>query len=79
VTTIFKVALLCAITCAIVSAQAVSTSQISGTVQDSSGSAVPGADVKATQTATGAARTVTRGPDGGYLLPICQLGLIRSR
>ena len=44
--------------------QAVSTSQISGTVQDSSGSAVPAAEVEAIQTATGAARSVTSGPDG---------------
>src|SRR5579864_9183408 len=57
-----------------VSAQAVSTSQITGTVQDSSGSAVPGAEVKATQTATGAARTVTSGPDGGYLLTNLPVG-----
>jgi hypothetical protein len=74
VRTFFRVALLCAITCAIVSAQAVSTSQISGTVQDSSGSAVPGAEVKATQTATGAVRTVSSGPDGGYLLTNLPVG-----
>jgi hypothetical protein len=49
-------------------AQAVSTSQINGTIQDSSGLAVPGAQVTATQTDTGAVRTVTSGPDGSYVL-----------
>jgi hypothetical protein len=47
-------------------AQAVSTSEIKGTVQDSSGSAVPGAEVKVTQTGTGLIRTVITGTDGGY-------------
>ncbi len=47
-------------------AQAVS--QIQGTVQDSTGAAVPGADVKATQTATGAVRTATSASDGNYVL-----------
>ncbi len=45
------------------------TAQIQGTVLDSTGSAVPGADVKATQTGTGAVRTVTSGTDGAYVLP----------
>ncbi len=54
--------------------QAVSTSQISGTVQDSSGSAVPAAEVKAVQTATGAARSVTSGPDGSYVLTNLPVG-----
>ena len=40
------------------------TAQIQGTVLDSTGSAVPGADVKATQTDTGAVRNVTSGADG---------------
>jgi hypothetical protein len=60
--------------CAILSAQAVSTAQIKGTVQDSSGSAVPGAEVKATQTATGATRTVTSATDGSYALPELSIG-----
>src|SRR5580658_5559747 len=55
-------------------AQALSTSQISGTVQDSSGSAVPGAEVKLTQTDTGAVRTTTSGPDGTYVLPSLPVG-----
>ena len=53
--------------CAVVWAQA-STAQIHGVVQDSSGAAVPGAEVKAIQTETGATRTVDSGADGGYVL-----------
>ena len=45
------------------------TSQIQGTVQDSTGAAVPGAEVKVTQTETGASRTANTGGDGGYVLP----------
>src|ERR1700680_3791582 len=55
-------------------AQAVSTSQISGTVQDSSGLAVPGAEVKVTQTDTGAIRAVVSGPDGAYVIPSLPVG-----
>src|ERR1700704_5385345 len=49
-------------------AWAQTTSQVKGTVRDSSGLPVPGAAVKATQTATGAVRTVTSGADGAYVL-----------
>jgi Carboxypeptidase regulatory-like domain/TonB dependent receptor len=52
--------------CSIIWGQAISTSQIKGTVQDSSGSAVPGAEVKVTQTATGTSRTATSAADGSY-------------
>ena len=45
------------------------TSQINGTINDSSGSVIPGAAIKATQTATGAVRTATSGTDGGYAIP----------
>jgi hypothetical protein len=51
-----------------------STAQISGSIQDSSGAAVPAAEVKATQTATGAARTAISGPDGGYVLANLPVG-----
>jgi hypothetical protein len=54
--------------------QAISTSQIKGTVQDTSGSAVPGAEVKATQTGTGTSRTATTAADGSYLLPDLAVG-----
>jgi len=62
------VTLVLSISCAAVWAQSLSTSQISGTIKDTTGSAVPGAEVKATQTATGAVRTLTSGPDGSYVL-----------
>jgi hypothetical protein len=51
--------------------------QIQGVVLDASGSAVPGADVKATQTATGALRTVTTGADGAYVLSNLPIGPYR--
>jgi len=54
--------------------QAISTSLISGTVTDASGLAVPGAQVKAIQTDTGAIRTVTTGADGSYVLPTLPVG-----
>src|SRR6202453_614801 len=50
------------------------TSQISGTVKDPSGSAIPGAGVKATQTATGVVRNATTGADGAYVLPNLPIG-----
>ena len=61
-------------TCAGAWAQAISTSQINGTVQDASGLAVPGAEVKATQTATGLVRTVTSGADGAFVLTNLPVG-----
>jgi hypothetical protein len=50
------------------------TSQINGIVKDSSGLVIPGAEVKATQTATGAVRTTTSGADGGYTLTNLPVG-----
>ena len=54
--------------------QAISTSQINGTVRDASGLAVPGAEVKATQTDTGQRRTVISSADGGYVLANLPIG-----
>src|SRR5215467_14386300 len=51
-----------------------STSQINGTVRDASGLAVPSAEVKVTQTATGASRTAVSGADGAYVLPNMSIG-----
>jgi hypothetical protein len=51
-----------------------STSQINGTVRDASGLAVPSAEVKVTQTATGASRTALTGADGAYVLPNLPIG-----
>src|SRR5450631_1868347 len=59
---------------ALVWAQAVSTAQIGGVVQDSTGLAVPGAEVKVTQTDTGAIRTATSNADGSYVLPSLPVG-----
>src|SRR5215469_14643750 len=52
----------------------VSTAQIQGTVQDSSGLAVQGAEVRATQTETGAVRTVMTSADGGYVFADLAIG-----
>jgi len=60
--------------CSTVFAQAVSTAQISGTVTDASGLAVPGAEVKATHADTGAMRMATTGGDGGYILTNLPVG-----
>jgi Carboxypeptidase regulatory-like domain len=49
-------------------AQTTATSQISGLVQDPSGSAVSGARVSVTNTDTGVNRTVNSGPDGTYII-----------
>ena len=54
--------------------QAISTSQINGTVRDASGLAVPGAEVKATQTDTGQMRTVISSADGVYVLANLPIG-----
>ena len=57
-------ALLCSMSCM---GYAQVTAQIHGTVKDASGAAVPGAEVKATNTGTGVSRTVTSEADGGYI------------
>jgi hypothetical protein len=49
-------------------AQSVSTSQIAGTVRDSTGLAIPGAQITVTQTDTGAGRTAQTEADGSYIL-----------
>jgi outer membrane receptor protein involved in Fe transport len=58
-------------------AQAQNTSQMQGTVQDATGSAVPGAEVKTTQTDTGTIRSTTTGLDGGYVLANLPIGPYR--
>ena len=47
-------------------AQTVAVAQLSGTVLDESGAALPGAEVRVTQTDTGMNRFVITGQDGGY-------------
>jgi Carboxypeptidase regulatory-like domain len=58
-------------------AQAISTAQIRGIVQDASGAAVAGATITLTQTSTGAARTTTSAADGTYSLPDLPIGPYR--
>jgi len=60
--------------CNTVWAQSVSTAQISGTVQDQQGAAIPGAEVKVTQTETGATRSLTTSADGSYAMPNLPIG-----
>ena len=55
-------------------AQAIGGSQLSGVVHDSSGGAIPGAEVTATKTDTGTIRTVFTGADGTYSLPNLPIG-----
>ena len=61
----------------VLSAQTISTSQIRGTIQDPSGAAVAGAEVRLTETATGAVRTATSTADGSYTLPDLSVGTYR--
>jgi hypothetical protein len=58
--------LMCSLACATAWAQA--TGQISGTVKDPSGAVLPGVEVKATQTDTGAERTTVTNETGYYVL-----------
>jgi hypothetical protein len=51
-----------------------STAQISGTVKDETGAAIPGAQVRATQAATGAVRSAVSGADGSYVLANLPVG-----
>jgi len=55
-------------------AQAIGGGQIQGTVNDPTGSAVPGATVEAVQKDSGTRRVVTSGSDGGYNLPSLPVG-----
>jgi len=55
----------------------VSTSQISGLVQDQTGAAVPGAEVVVTQINTALTRSTLTGNDGGYVLPNLPVGPYR--
>src|ERR1700677_4116014 len=73
----FRFAVFFAATCLIAWGQAVSTSQIKGTVHDPSGLAIPDAAVKVTQTDTGAVRTAATGADGAYVLPNLPIGPYR--
>jgi hypothetical protein len=58
---LFRIGLIVAFACPALWGQA--TAQISGTVADQSGARLPGAEVSATQTATGLVRTVVSNED----------------
>lgn len=57
--------------------QAVSTSQVSGVVRDTSGAAIPGANVRLTQTDTAASRTAVTSSFGTYVIPNLPVGPYR--
>src|SRR5436189_2564204 len=64
-----------ALSCTAVWAQA--TAQISGTVKDQSGAVLPGVEITATQTGTGAMRTAVTNETGSFVLPSLPLGPYR--
>ncbi|MBV9155479.1 MAG: TonB-dependent receptor [Acidobacteriaceae bacterium] len=70
----FAFALFCALLTTNMWAQGVSTSQISGTVQDPSGLLIAGAEIRLTQTETGAIRLETSGTDGAYIISNLPVG-----
>src|SRR5439155_26184771 len=55
-------------------AQTVSVAQIRGSVKDPSGAALPGAEVKVTQTDTGLVRNVLSDETGTFTLPNLPIG-----
>ena len=61
----------------IAAAQAVSVTQIQGTVQDGTGAALPGVTVTIIQTSTGLVRTVVTDNDGRYLFQALPVGPYR--
>src|SRR5687767_5050925 len=69
--------LLVLVAVAVASAQVGSTAQISGTVRDASGGVLPGADVTATQTDTGARRSVVTTETGAFALTNLPIGPYR--
>src|SRR5687767_5745417 len=59
------------------SAWAQATAQISGRVQDQTGAVLPGAEITATQTGTGIARTTITNETGSYVLTNLAIGPYR--
>src|SRR5262245_57608677 len=74
---LFALMLLAGVSAPRMSAQSAPVAQISGTVQDSTGAAVPAAHVTITNTATSAARTVDSGTDGAYTFTNLPVGPYR--
>ena len=58
-------------------AQAVANAEIHGSVADSSGAAIVGAQIRAIQTDTGQVRTTVSANDGSYVLPNLPIGAYR--
>jgi hypothetical protein len=58
-------------------AQAVANATIHGEISDASGAAVPNAQIRAVQTATGQILTTVSGADGDYVLPNLPVGPYR--
>jgi hypothetical protein len=76
-TTLLPIVVSGALSCGPLWSQSTSVSQISGTVQDSTGLVVPGTQITVTQTDTGLVRSTASGPDGAYLLPGLPVGPYR--
>src|SRR5262245_61363126 len=72
---LFCALFVCVFGCATAWGQA--TAQINGTVSDPSGAFIPGAEVTATQTATGINRSVLSNESGAYILPNLPVGPYR--
>lgn len=60
-------------------AQSVSSAQVSGVVRDSSGGALPGADVTITKIDTGAVRSTVTSADGAFVVPNLPVGPYQLR
>src|SRR5436190_24113650 len=69
--------LVCVLTATTFWGQAVSTSQITGTVKDQTGAVLAGAEVTATQTETSAKRTAVSDETGSYILTNLPIGPYR--
>src|SRR3954470_18995234 len=72
-TTVFAIAITVAIAPAVL-AQTVAVAQLSGSVHDESGAAIPGVDVSFTQTDTGFNRTMVTDERGQYSVPNLPVG-----
>ena len=71
-------AVLCVfVTCGAAWGQAISVTQVQGTVQDSTGAVLPGVTLTMTQTDTGLMRTTTSEQDGRYIFPALPVGPYR--
>ena len=68
------ISLVCVLFSLIAWSQGVSTAQMSGTVKDSTGAILPGAQVDATQTDTGLKRTAITDETGSYTLTNLPVG-----